>query len=62
MTKEDKVRHDELAAKKAELIAEREELLRELEDYPTYEYRDFVEDDLRHTEQMIEMISRVVRD
>ena len=62
VTKEDKARYDELAAKKAELIEERDELQRELRENPGHEHREFVEDEIRHTERMIEIVSRVVKD
>lgn len=62
VTKEDKARYDELAAKKAELIEERDELQRELRENPGHDHRDFVEDEIRHTERMIEIVGRVVKD
>ena len=61
-TKEQKARYDMLAEKKAGLVEELAELRRELEENPDYEYRDQLEDEIRHTERMIELVSRVVHD
>lgn len=61
-TKEEKARYDMLAEKKTGLIQELAELRQELEENPDYEYRDQVEDEIRHTEHLIEIVSRVVKE
>ena len=62
VTKEDKARYDELAGKKAKLIEERDEWQRELRENPGLELSEFVEAEIRHTERMIEIVSRLVKD
>lgn len=62
MTKEEKVRWDRLCERKAEFAKELAELKQMLVDDPDYEYRKHVEEDIRHTEKILEIIRRSVPD
>lgn len=48
--------------KKTKLIEERDELRKERDENPDHEHRDIVEDELRHAEKTIKIVSRAVRD
>lgn len=62
MTKEDKVIWDDLRERKRQFQLELAELQKMLKDDPEYPYRSHVEDDIAHTEKMIEIVGRVILD
>ena len=62
MTKEDKVKWDELRGRKREFETELAELQQMLIDDPDRSYRYIIEDDIAHTRKMIAIIGRVIID
>lgn len=62
ITPEEKVEWDCLRERKAEFLAEVEELRREIEEEPDHPHRKLIEDDIRHAERTLEMIRQVIRD
>ena len=61
-TKEEKARLDELRERKAEFQQEIADFRQELIDDPDHEYRNFIEDEIKHAEKIVGIISRVIPD
>ena len=62
MTPEDKKRWDELRERKSGFEQELADLKQLLIDEPDYEYRSSVEDDIVHTEKLLDTIRKVIPD
>jgi len=62
MTREEQAAFDELKARKAEFLAEIEELETWLSNEPNTPYREQIESDIAHDRKLVAMIARVVKD
>ncbi len=62
MTREEQAAFDELKARKADFLAEIEELETWLSNEPDTPYREQIESDIAHDRKLVAMIARVVKD